>query len=256
MATMKAGLLKLPLAGNQVSLPGLPPLEPQDMPSFIYNFGSHPVIFEVSIYGQFATGDKADLVVEWLGKFKSLKTVGPTIPSMSMAELGAEQMEELAGGLKASDKYFLWVVRASEQAKLPENFVHETSQTGLVVTLSLGVPMVAVPQWTDKSTNAKYIMDVWKMGLKAKADEKGIVRREAMENCIREILDGERGKEIKNNADKWKRLAKEAIDGGGSSDKNIDEFVANLMSSKSCLSFPCLYQKIKEFGLLLYSPVG
>lgn len=40
-------------------------------------------------------------------------------------------------------------------------------------------------------------MHVWKIGLKAPADEKGLVRREAVGHCIWEIMEGERGKEIK-----------------------------------------------------------
>jgi pathogen-inducible salicylic acid glucosyltransferase len=156
-----------------------------------------------------------------------------------------------------SNKCFLWIVRASEEVKLPKSFVEETSKKGLVVrwcsqlevlaheavgcfvthcgwnstleALSFGVPMVAVPQWSDQSTNAKYIMDVWKIGLKAPVDEKGLVRRDALEHCVREIMEGERGKEIKKNAFKWRKLAKEAVDKGGSSDKNIEEFVAKLV---------------------------
>lgn len=41
----------------------------------------------------------------------------------SMAVLEAEQMQEIAWGLRMSNSSFLWVVRASEEAKLPENFV-------------------------------------------------------------------------------------------------------------------------------------
>jgi pathogen-inducible salicylic acid glucosyltransferase len=170
-------------------------------------------------------------------------------------------MEELAWGLKRSDCYFLWVVRASEESKMSKDFAEESSAKGLVVrwcsqlevlaheavgcfvthcgwnssleALSLGVPMVAMPQRTDQSTNAKYITDVWNMGVKAAVDEKEIARRETIESCIREILEGEKGKEIKRNASKWKELAKEAVEEGGSSDKNIDEFVANLVLSRS-----------------------
>ncbi|CAL2280011.1 unnamed protein product [Prunus armeniaca] len=177
----------------------------------------------------------------------------------SMAELEEEQMEELGLGLRRSKRYFLWVVRTSESVKLPKGFAEETSEKGLVVSwcpqlevlaheavgcfvthcgwnstleaLSLGVPMVAVPQWADQSTNAKFIMDVWKIGLKAQADEKGIVRGEEIAHCVREILDGERGEEIRKNASKWKALAKNAVDEGGSSDKNIDEFIAKLVLS-------------------------
>ena len=82
-------------------------------------------------------------------------------------------MEELAYGLRDSNSYFLWVVRASEETKLPTNFAKK-SENGLVVTwcsqlkvlaheavgcfvtqygwnstletLSIGVPTIAMPQ--------------------------------------------------------------------------------------------------------------
>ena len=44
-------------------------------------------------------------------------------------------------------------------------------------------------------------------------------------------MEGERGKEIVKNACKWKTFAKEAVDEGGSSDKNIEEFVTKLVHS-------------------------
>ncbi|KAA8550510.1 hypothetical protein F0562_002194 [Nyssa sinensis] len=303
------GLLELPLAGPEVLLPGLPPLAPSDMPSFIYVLGSYPAVFDL-VVNQFSNVEKADWVlcntfyeleekvVDWIAKLWPLRTIGPTLPSIyldkrleddkdyglhmfkpntsacmkwlndlpnesavyvsfgSLAELENEQIEELAWGLKASKKNFLWVVRASEEAKLPKNFVEETSEKGLVVSwcpqlevlshkavgcfvthcgwnstleaLSLGVPMVAMPQWTDQSTNAKCVMDVWGMGVRAEQDEKGVVRRAEVEHCIREIMDGDRGEEIKRNASKWRELAKEAVDEGGSSDRNIEEFVSKL----------------------------
>ena len=178
----------------------------------------------------------------------------------SLASLGEEQMEELAWGLKRSNNHFLWVVRESEDQKLPINFKEETSNKGLVVSwcpqldvlahkavgcfmthcgwnstleaLSLGVPMVVMPQWTDQTTNAKFVADVWEVGVRVKAaDEKGTVKREEIEECIRIVMEGERGKEMKRNAERWKELAKEAASEGGSSDKNIEEFVASILSS-------------------------
>ena len=174
----------------------------------------------------------------------------------SLAALGEEQMEELAWALKRSNSYFLWVVRETETKKLPINFLEETSERGLVVTwcpqlevlahkavgcfmthggwnstleaLSLGVPVVSMPQWSDQATNSKFLMDVWKVGIRVKVDEKGIVTREEIELCIKEVM-GERGTEIKGNAMKWKKLAREALDEGGSSDKNIDDFVAKIV---------------------------
>ena len=91
--------------------------------------------------------------------------------------------------------------------------------------LSLGVPIFAMPQWTDQTTNAKLIVDVWKVGVKIKLDKRGI------ELCIKVVMEGGRGKEMKMNSVRWKELAKEAMDEGGSSYKNIEEFVEKLVNS-------------------------
>ncbi|KAL3506840.1 hypothetical protein ACH5RR_032222, partial [Cinchona calisaya] len=156
----------------------------------------------------------------------------------SMVNFEENQMEELAWGLKESNFYFLWVVSACEEAKLPKDFVQKTSQKGLLVrwspqlevlsneaigcffshcgwnssieALSLGVPMVVMPQWTDQTTNAKLVQDVLKAGVRVKVDENGLVGREEIEGCLREVMEGERGKLMKSNAIKWRNLAKEA----------------------------------------------
>nr|POF24414.1 udp-glycosyltransferase 74f1 [Quercus suber] len=86
-----------------------------------------------------------------------------------------------------------------------------------------------MPQWTDQPTNAKFIADVWKVGIRIKLDERGIATKEEIEFCIREVIEDERGKEMRMNSGKWKELAKESMDEGGSSDKNIEEFVAELV---------------------------
>jgi pathogen-inducible salicylic acid glucosyltransferase len=53
------GLLKLPISSTPISIPGLPLLELQDMPSFIYVSGSYPAYFEM-VLSQFSNSDKAD----------------------------------------------------------------------------------------------------------------------------------------------------------------------------------------------------
>ncbi|KAJ0093653.1 hypothetical protein Patl1_26902 [Pistacia atlantica] len=177
----------------------------------------------------------------------------------SIAALEKEQMEEVAWGLKRSNSFFWWVVRESESEKLPSNFLEETSEKGLVVSwcsqpevlahksigcfmthcgwnstheaLSFGVPMVAMPQLFDQTTNAKYVEDVWQVGVRVRINEEKMVTREEIELCINEVMEGERSKDFRRNSEKWKELAKEAVDEGGSSDKNIEEFVAKLVSS-------------------------
>lgn len=41
-------------------------------------------------------------------------------------------------------------------------------------------------------------------------------------------MDGDRGKEMKRNALKWKELGRLVMDEGGSSDNNIQDFVATV----------------------------
>ncbi|KAL0393869.1 UNVERIFIED_CONTAM: UDP-glycosyltransferase 74E2 [Sesamum latifolium] len=307
------GELKVPLSGEEILVPGLPPLMPEDMPSFMYVHGSYPPLFEM-VVNQFSGLENADWlflntfhkleeeVIDYMAKFLPVKTIGPSIPSMyldkrlpddkeyglnvykpdteacmewlnqrqpesvvyvsfgSIAKLGEEQMEELAWGLRLSNKHFLWVVRSSEESKLPKDFANESSKKGLIVSwcpqldvlaheavccfvthcgwnstleaLSLGVPMVGMPQWSDQSTNSKFVTDVWEMGVRAKADDNGVVSRETIAGCIRDVMEGERGEEIKKNAGKWKELGREAVDEGGSSDKNIQEFVSGFCSNR------------------------
>lgn len=174
----------------------------------------------------------------------------------SLANLTKEQMEEVAWGLNNNNYHFLWVIKESEKEKLPINFFEEISEKGLVVSwcsqlqvlahkavgcfvthcgwnsileaLSLGVPMVAVPQWADQTTNAKFVVDVWKVGVRVKVDEKGIITKEELVMRVRQVMEKEKGMEIRKASLMWKELAKEAVDEGGSSDKNIEEFVTQL----------------------------
>nr|XP_023907651.1 UDP-glycosyltransferase 74E2-like [Quercus suber] len=208
-------------------------------------------------YGLHLFKPDVDACIKWLDTKETHSVVYTSFGSL--ASLGEEQMDELTRGLKNSNCHFLWVVRETEQKKLPPNFLEERSEKGLVVSwcpqlevlahkavgcfmthcgwnstleaLSLGVPMVAMPQWTDQPTNAKFIVDVWKVGIRIKLDERGIATKEEKELCIREVIEGERGKQVKMNSVRWKELAKEAVDKDGSSNKNIEEFVAKLSKS-------------------------
>ncbi|KAL2544539.1 UDP-glycosyltransferase 74F2 [Forsythia ovata] len=87
--------LKLPLLETEktVNIPGLPVLEPSDLPSFVCVHGSYPESFEM-ILNQFQNLEKADWnlvntfhkleqeVIDWMAKFLLVKAIGPTIPSM------------------------------------------------------------------------------------------------------------------------------------------------------------------------------
>jgi pathogen-inducible salicylic acid glucosyltransferase len=96
--------------------------------------------------------------------------------------------------------------------------------------LSLGVPIIAIPQWSDQTTNAKFIVDVWKFGIRAPIDVNKIVRRDTLKACILEIMESGKGNKIKINATKWMNLAVGAFGVDGSSQNNIVEFVTSLFN--------------------------
>ncbi|CAL1375485.1 unnamed protein product [Linum trigynum] len=196
-----------------------------------------------------------ELCMNWLGNKPNGSVV--YVSFGSLASLGSAQMEELFWGLNNSGHYFLWVVRKTEEAKLPKNYCFNPEK-GLIVSwcsqlevlasgavgcfvthcgwnstlegLSLGVPMVAMPQWTDQPTNAKFTRDVWGMGVRAEDGENGLVMREEVERCVKEVMEGEKGVEIRRNGDKWKNVMKDAVSEGGSSDRCISQFAGSLIN--------------------------
>jgi hypothetical protein len=173
----------------------------------------------------------------------------------TVANLDAAQLEELGNGLCDSGKPFVWVLRSDEAEKLSRQLGGKCKEKGLVVpfcpqlevlahkatgcflthcgwnstieSMATGVPMAAMPQWADQPTTAKYVESAWGIGVRMR---KGLVRREEVERCIREVMEGERKDEFRQNAARWMKKAKEAMQEGGSSDKNIAEFAAKYLS--------------------------
>jgi len=176
----------------------------------------------------------------------------------SMVCFSSQQMEEIALGLMGTGFNFLWVIPDLFRKNLSKELEKgiDECEKGLIVNwipqlevlsnqavgcffthcgwnstleaLCLGVPMVALPQWTDQPTNAKFVEDVWKVGIRVKENENGIVTREEIQNCIRLVMEKDLGRELRINAKKWKKLAIEAVTQGGTSHHNINEFINNL----------------------------
>ncbi|KAA8527889.1 hypothetical protein F0562_035242 [Nyssa sinensis] len=180
----------------------------------------------------------------------------------SILTLSKQQKEEIARGLLESGRPFLWVIRAKENGEEEKDddklsCMEELQQQGMIVpwcsqvevlshpslgcfvthcgwnstleSLVSGVPVVAFPYWTDQGTNAKLIEDAWKTGVRVKPNPDGVVEGEEIKRCIETVMgDGEiRGNEMRKNAEKWKDLARKAVN-GGSSDMNLKAFVEEI----------------------------
>jgi hypothetical protein len=93
------------------------------------------------------------------------------------------------------------------------------------------------------------IVDVWHVGVRVKANEKGIVSKEEVERLIKEVMEGERGNKMRRNSKKWMKLAKIAVDEGGSSDKII---LWNLQQNLQGSSMKPENASINVFYLCIY----
>lgn len=200
---------------------------------------------------------KVDSCTEWLDS-KPISSV-VYISFGSVVELKQEQVDEIAYGLLNSGVSFLWVRKPPKPVfrptVLPDGFLEKVGDNGKVVqwclqeqvlahpsvacfmthcgwnssmeAITSGVPVVAFPQWGDQVTDAKYLVDVFKIGVRlSRGDAENMVTtRDEVEKCLIEATRGAKAAEMKENALKWKKKAEEAVAEGGSSDRNLEEFV-------------------------------
>ncbi|CAA3025943.1 crocetin glucosyltransferase, chloroplastic-like [Olea europaea subsp. europaea] len=171
----------------------------------------------------------------------------------SLAVLKKEQKQEILHALVEFGRPFLWVLRPSNSEE--EDEVLKMMETGLngdgitvpwcsqvevlshqsigcfvthcgwnstLETIVSGVPIIGCPQFSDQTTNAKLVEEVWGIGVRAKENGESIVERGELKKCLDIVMGGgDRGKEMKENAVKWRRLAIEAVKEGGSTYNNL-----------------------------------
>nr|XP_043620485.1 UDP-glycosyltransferase 85A8-like [Erigeron canadensis] len=178
----------------------------------------------------------------------------------SITVMTKEQLIEFGWGLANSKKDFLWITRpdivGGDEAMMPPEFVSETKGRGMVTSwcpqeevmkhpaiggflthsgwnstiesISYGVPMVCWPFFAEQQTNCRYCCIEWGIGMEIDTD----VKRQEVENQVREMMDGEKGKTMRSKSLEWKQKAKEAVDVGGSSYLNFDRLINDILLKK------------------------
>ncbi|GJX45103.1 hypothetical protein Tco_0261779 [Tanacetum coccineum] len=79
----------------------------------------------------------------------------------------------------------------------------------------------------DQVTDAKYLVDEWKVGIRMSRGEaeNRVIGRKEIEEGLREATSSIKATEMKNHATKWKKEAEAAVSEGGTTDRNIQKFV-------------------------------
>ncbi|KAI4296385.1 hypothetical protein L6164_036348 [Bauhinia variegata] len=175
----------------------------------------------------------------------------------SITTMSAEQLVEFSWGLANTKKPFLWVLRPDlikgVSVTLSPEFANETKDRGLIVSwcsqeqvlnhpaiggflthcgwnstiesVCAGVPMVCWPFFAEQQTNCRYACTEWGIGMEVDP----IVKREEVEKLVNELMEGEKGKKKKQKAMEWKKKAEEAISTSGSSYKNLDTLINEVL---------------------------
>ena len=96
--------------------------------------------------------------------------------------------------------------------------------------LTCGVPLLTFPSFGDQVTNAKFLVDVFEVGIRLGSfqDQNKLVTRHEVNKCLEEAMFGPRSQELKNNALRWKAAAEAAVAEGGSSSRNLEAFVEDV----------------------------
>ncbi|CAN0903319.1 UDP-glycosyltransferase 85A8 [Linum grandiflorum] len=201
----------------------------------------------------------------------NLLTVGPLVNLLhdqyvnfgSITVMTPDQLIEFAWGLAKSEKPFLWIIRPDlvscnskgTDLSVPVEFVEETKGRGMLAgwcnqeqvlkhlsiggflshmgwnstleSLSNGVPMICWPFFADQQTNCFYACKVWEVGIEIGSE----VKKEEVEKLVREVMDGEKGNEMKMKAMEWKLKAEESTKPGGSSFQNLNKLIEILLKN-------------------------
>ncbi|CAL5035003.1 unnamed protein product [Urochloa decumbens] len=198
-----------------------------------------------------------DGLLEWLD--------GHTPRSVEYVNYGSitvmtnDQLREFAWGLAGSGYAFIWNIRPDlvkgDAAVLPPEFLSSVEGRAMLTTwcpqeavlaheavglflthsgwnstiesISAGVPMLSWPFFAEQQTNCRYKCTEWGIG----REIGGEVRRAELAEMIREVMGGEKGREMHRRAAEWKDKAVRATLSGGPAERNLDKVINEVLLS-------------------------
>ncbi|KAM3328765.1 hypothetical protein ACQJBY_026101 [Aegilops geniculata] len=189
--------------------------------------------------------------LEWLDAQEAGSVVYISFGSLST--MSKRQIAEVARGMAEIGRPFLWVLRKDNRGEIDgdESWSGIGSSGGMVVewcdqgkvlshpalgcfvthcgwnstleSMSCGVPVVGVPQWSDQGTNAWLVERKLGTGVRAAVSEKdGVLEADELRRCIGFATSDV----VRAKAALWREKARAAAAVGGSSERNLRAFVA------------------------------
>lgn len=178
----------------------------------------------------------------------------------SIASIDESEFLEIAWGLRNSNQPFLWVVRpglirgTQWIENLPKGFIESLDGKGKIVkwapqievlahratggflthcgwnstieSICEGVPLICKPSFGDQRVNARYISDVWRIGLHLENE----IERVEIERAVRTLMKSSEGEEIGKRIMPMRETAEKCLEPGGSSFMNLEKLIAHILS--------------------------
>ncbi|ONI19517.1 hypothetical protein PRUPE_3G282700 [Prunus persica] len=191
--------------------------------------------------------------IEWLDEKLEKGSWVLYVAFGTQAELSAEQLQEISKGLENSNINFLWVIRSKgseetaawdingfeervkgrgmvvkewvDQRRIlmhesVKGFVSHCGWNSVLEGICAGVPILAWPMMAEQPLNARMVVEEIKVGLRVETCDgsvKGFVKSEGLEKMVKELMEGEKGEEVRKKVKEFADLASKAVKEGGSS---------------------------------------
>ncbi|XP_021853724.1 scopoletin glucosyltransferase [Spinacia oleracea] len=119
-------------------------------------------------------------------------------------------------------------------------FVTHCGWNSTLEGITAGVPMVTWPMFAEQFYNEKLVTEILKIGVPVGVKKwsmmpsvEDMIKGEAVEMALREIMDGKEVEEMRNRANKLKEMAWKAVEEGGSSYSDLSALINELRNYQS-----------------------
>ncbi|KAH7436322.1 hypothetical protein KP509_05G013800 [Ceratopteris richardii] len=214
-------------------------------------------VYDVGLWIEILTGDTSTSMHEedercigWLDQQPTSSVL--YISFGSTTKISKPQFEALMQGVIDSQQRFLWVMRPGlvddiDCCSASKEIISRSGKRGFVVdwapqlrvlshssvggflshcgwnstieSIANGVPILCWPYFADQPLNARFIVDVWRVGLEFKhtGEDGYLIESHEIETVIRSLMEGKEGSFVRENAHELKQKSSRCFDSSGSS---------------------------------------